>query len=178
MRELLLDACVMINVAASGVPLGELASRNRVTFAMARLAAAEVLYLAPVDEGGTPERINVMGYARRGDLRLADLTLDEQSTFLKLARDVDDGEAATLAVSLHRGWAVATDDRKAQRLAHAAEPPIALVTTSALLHSWADGHDEPAERVSDVLRRIERRAAFVPRRSDPNRNWWIGAQQQ
>ena len=36
MDDLLLDACVMINLAASGVPLRELAIRNSVTFAMER----------------------------------------------------------------------------------------------------------------------------------------------
>lgn len=41
-----------------------------------------------------------------------------------------------------------------------------------LLHGWAVEHDEPAERVSDVLHRIERRASFVPPRNDLHRRWW------
>ena len=107
MDDLLLDACVMINVAASGVPLRELAIRNGVTFAMERTAAGEVLFLAPAAEGGTRERIDVVGTAERGDLRLVELT-----------------------------------------------------------------PGEPAERVSDVLHRVESRARFIPRRADPYRDWW------
>ena len=177
MDDLLLDACVMINVAASGVPLQELASRNGVTFVMARAGAAEALFLAPADEGGTRERIDIAGSAERGDLRLVDLTPSEQSTFIDFAREVDDGEAATLAVAMHRGWSVATDDRKAQGLAQAAEPPIELVTTSALLRAWARASCSPAERVSDILKRVESRAKFIPRRADPHRGWWLEARQ-
>ena len=177
MDDLLLDACVMINVAASGVPLRELAIRNGVTFAMERTAAGEVLFLAPADEGGARERIDVVGTAERGDLRLVDLTPSEQSTFVDFARDVDDGEAATLAVATHRGWAVATDDQKARRLARASEPPVEVVTTSALLRAWARASGEPAERVSDVLHRVESRARSIPRRTDPYRDWWHEARQ-
>lgn len=46
------------------------------------------------------------------------------------------------------------------------------LTTPALFHGWAVEHDEPAERVADALHRIERRARFVPPRSDPRRDWW------
>ena len=164
MKELLLDACVVINLTASGVPFQDLARRNGVRFVMASPAAGEVLYLR--------ERIDMMGYARRGDLRIVDLEPDELASFVELAQRVDDGEAATLAVSVHRGWPVATDDRKAQQLARDLEPPIEPITTSALLHGWASKQDEPAERVAEVLRRIETRARFVPPRSDPHRRWW------
>lgn len=98
------------------------------------------------------ERIDMMGYARRGDLRIVDLEPDELTTFAELALRVDDGEAATLAVSVHRGWSVATDDRKAQRLARDLEPPIEPITTSAFLHGWASEQEEPAERVAEALR--------------------------
>lgn len=177
MKELLIDACVMINLAASRVPLRDLASRNGFKFAMARLAAAEVLYLAPVDSGGTRDRIDVMEWVHRCDLTLVDPGPDEQFMFVEMARQVDDGEAATLAISIQRGWSLATDDRKAQRLAHAVEPPIELVTTPMLMRGWADGNDEPAECVSEVLRRIERRAAFAPRRNDPHHDWWARVRQ-
>ena len=164
MKELLLDACVVINLTASGVPFQDLARRNGVRFVMVSPAAGEVLYLR--------ERIVMMDNARRGDLRIVDLEPDELASFVELAQRVDDGEAATLAVSVHRGWPVATDDRKAQQLARDLEPPIEPITTSALLHRWASKQDEPAERVVEVLRRIETRARFVPPRSDPHRRWW------
>ena len=140
-------------------------------------AAGETLYLGPRDGSGARERIDVEGYAHGGDLSLVDLRPSEQVAFAELAQQIDDGEAATLAVAIHRGWAFATDDRKARRLARTVDPPVELVTTPALLYGWAAEHDEPAERVSDVLHRIERRARFVPPRSDPHRDWWIKARQ-
>ena len=173
MNKLLLDACVMINLAASGVPLRELASGNHVTFAMARIAALEVLYIAAIDCGGTREEIDVMADACRGDLAIVDLRPDELSTFVEFARHVDDGEAATLAVAIHRCLPVATDDRKARRIAQARTSPIKPVTTAGLLRDWATDHEEPAARVADALRSIEVRASFVPGRNDPHRDWWM-----
>ena len=174
MRELLLDACVIINLAASGVPLQDLASGNRVDFVMTRRTAEEALYLDPVDEGGAQEEIDVVGFARQGALLLIDLLPDELSTFIELARHVDDGEAATLSVSVHRGWACATDDRKAQRLALEVEPPLEIVTTSSLMYGWAENRSVPAPQVHHALQGIERRASFVPRASDPYQSWWTG----
>ena len=167
----------MINLAASNVPLRELARPNQVTFTMARIAAEEVLYLAPIGTAGTREEIDVMGYTPRGDLRLTELRPPEWSTFLKLAQQVDDGEAATIAIANERNWPLATDDRKAQRLARANTPPLKFVTTTTLLRCWATENDEPAPRISAALRNIEARGAFAPRRNDPDRAWWNRARQ-
>jgi hypothetical protein len=171
MSELLLDACVLINLAATGVPLVEFAERNEMTFHMASVAAAEVLYL--IDDRGHLETIDVDAYVDDGVIHLALLTEAEQEQFIRFARDLDDGEAATLAVATARGWRVATDDRKARRLAGTLQPPLELVTTSALLHGWTANRSEPSPHVAAVLQRIELRASFAPPRDDPLREWWV-----
>ena len=176
MDELLLDACVMINLAASGIPLRELASNNQVAFAMVSVAAREALYIRAVDDRDRREEIEVTEHAHRGELTLVDLRHDELPTFIDLARKLDDGEAASLAVAVHRRLPLATDDRKARRLAQASTPAIELVTTSGLLRGWASARDESAARVSDALRSIEIRASFAPGRTDPNRDWWMRVQ--
>lgn len=171
MTELLLDACVMINLAATELPLPELAESNEVTFRMTSVTAAEVLYL--IDESGQPEAIDLNAIIDRGEIQLVDLTEDEQQQFIGLARDLDDGEAAALAVAAVRRWRVATDDRKARRLARSLQPPLDPVSTSALLHRWAADQSKRADRVAAVLQMIEERASFMPPRDDPLRNWWI-----
>lgn len=175
MDELLLDACVMINLAASGIPLRDLASHNQMAFAMVRVAAREALYIRAIDDRDRHEEIDVADHARRGELTLVDLGHDELPTFVDLARHLDDGEAASLAVAIHRRLPLATDDRKARRLAQASTPAVELVTTSELLRGWAMDQDEPAARVSGALRGIELRASFVPGRNDPHHGWWMKA---
>src|SRR5207244_1049713 len=46
---------------------------------------------------------------------LTALTNDELQTFAEFAIRLDDGEAATLALAVRRGWTVVTDDRAAIR---------------------------------------------------------------
>lgn len=174
MAELLVDACVMINLAASGVPLAELASRNEASFQMSRVAAAEVLYVA--NDADELEVVELAAIVASGNIRLIELTEDEQSEFIAFARDLDDGEAATLAVASKRGWPVATDDRKARRLATRAG--VHLVSTSALLRRWAGDKSEPRDRVAAVLQRVERRASFIPPKDDPLRTWWQDSRSQ
>lgn len=172
MDELLLDACVLINLAASGIPIGDLAGRNDVAFVMVRVAAGEALYIRAIDDRDKRDAIDVADYANRGEITLVDLRYGELRTFVDLARHLDDGEAASLAVAIHRRLPLATDDRKARSLAQARTPAVKLVTTSDLLRGWASDQ-EPASRVSDALRNVEVRASFVPGRSDPHRGWWM-----
>lgn len=171
MRELLVDACVMINISASGVSIGELANSNQHLFLMAKNAANEAMYVVS-DDNGVLEEIDLRRYVQANELSIVELAQHELETFVKLTRQVDDGEAATLAMSIHRRWPIATDDRKAQRLALATNPPLELVTTSSLMRGWAENQSIPKEQVHEVLRGIERRASYVPGASDPCQSWW------
>ena len=173
MADLLLDACVMINLIGSGVPLAELAGANQAQFLMARVAAHEVLFLGSESEEGALEPI-VLEQLEQGSVGLVDFDDDEPLAFIELARHLDDGEAATLAIAHRRRWTVATDDRKAQRFAESLEPPVLLVSTSALLREWAMT-TASSHQIAKALRNVERRASYSPRRDDPDREWWTGA---
>lgn len=50
------------------------------------------------------------------DAAVACLVSEEEETYVNLALQLDDGEAATGALAIHRGAVVATDDRKAIRI--------------------------------------------------------------
>jgi predicted nucleic acid-binding protein len=52
----------------------------------------------------------------------------EATTFVDLSREMDDGEALTCALAMHRQCDVATDDRKARRILSARAPQV-LVTS-------------------------------------------------
>lgn len=173
MDDLLLDACVAINLVASGVDLNELAEASSVRLVLTSVAAAETLWLTPLTPGGDRENINVEDLVRRGSLAVVELRDDELEQFIFFATEVDDGEAATFAVAAKRGLRVATDDRRAQRLAAAADPQIATIGTTQLLKTWVDTKGIARERIVQVVHSVELRASYIPRRDDPHLAWWV-----
>ena len=172
----LLDACVTINLAGSGVQLEDYCAALGIAFAMTELAAAEALYL-PADGADLPdvgpEVVEIGALAAQGGQSIVRLSEVELESLVGFASQVDDGEASTLAVAHHRQLCVATDDRKARRLAASLDPPIEVLGTTEILRQWGTSQAERAEHLPEVIRRIERRASFTPRRDDPHFEWWV-----
>jgi len=193
-RLLFLDACCAINLLATGVAeeiLGSLPFQVCVT---PRVLEKEVLYVreepehAPVEAGvergesaagsGSAEQplhpVRLQPLVDSGALMAGGaLSEEELETFISLAFELDDGEAETAAAAIHRGGAVATDDRKAIRVLRDYAPDVGVQRTSQLIRAWAGAGSLPEERVRGVLSAIERQASFVPPRDDPNRDWWF-----
>src|SRR6266571_6750281 len=101
-RDVLLDACIVINLAASEV-WEEVAVANGHRFLVTRRVADESQYwIRTTSAGEELVQIDLRDFERRGSVAIMDLIMDELETFVEFARDVDDGEAETLAVSVHR----------------------------------------------------------------------------
>jgi predicted nucleic acid-binding protein len=165
-RPVVLDACVCINVAAA-VPLRDVARLVARPVVVVTQAAAEALFLHDiVDEEHVRTAIDL------SELEEVALEQGEFATYAALARGLDDGEAASLAVAHHRGWSIATDGRAARRVARNLDPPADVVTTSVLLRTCAESLELDAEALAHLLGAVEARATFVPPRDDPNRDWW------
>jgi predicted nucleic acid-binding protein len=96
---------------------------------------------------------------------------EENDWFVKLAAEVDDGEAACLAIAKCRGWAIATDDRPASRLA--GELNIAVVCTAELIKKWADQTSVAVGEIEAAVRNVQMFAKFVPRKGSPEYDWWL-----
>jgi predicted nucleic acid-binding protein len=96
---------------------------------------------------------------------------EELALFVQMAAQLGDGEAACFAIAAKRGWALATDDRRARRLA--AESSLAVITTPELVKLWAENTQASDEEIAAVLQNIERFAYFTPRASAPKYGWWI-----
>lgn len=173
-RTVLLDACVAINLVATGIPLAEFAASGALW--LGKRAADEVMYLEAADQEVEREFISLRVAAANGQITVVELTEAEVSTFVDLARVVDDGEAEALAIADARGVVLATDDRKARRLAAEMDAPVHLTSTPAMMRQWASAEPRPAAaELADALRAIETRASFVPPRNDPEREWWLGS---
>jgi hypothetical protein len=171
---LLLDACVALNLAATGRPtdiLATLASR----FAMARQAAEETLYIETTRAGlVTQEVVNPRQWVAEGILQILELESAETLQFITLATEIDDGEAATLAIARGRGLEVATDERKARRVAQRLNLPEPI-RTSRLLHDYCCAANLPQSEIAEVLQATEQRARFRPPTNDPLHPWWTKA---
>ena len=165
--ELCIDADVLMNLLATG-RLDAILRANGVTGLVCPRTEAEALYLNPPEPGGSREVIDLEPLVAGGALRRADLEGPEVETFVRLAAMVDDGEAQVMAAALHRSLAVATDDRKARRLA--GDLGVVVRTTPDLLKAWVAGVS--ATEASAALVDIEVRASYRPRRSDPLRDPW------
>lgn len=171
MDDLLLDACVALNLLASGIDLSELAGAANVRFLMTSVVASEMLWLDPLDPADPREQFDSEALTARGVVLVA-LDDDESERFVDLARDIDDGEASTIAVAIHRALRVATDDRKALRLAASQSPPVEVVRTTELVRRWAEVSGADGGRVTQVVRSIQTRSSYVPPRDDPQLDWW------
>lgn len=69
------------------------------------------------------------------------LERSEFDSYVRLRKRLGSGEAASIAIAAHRGYAVATDDRVARRLCRKQNPPVKVYMTEDLLESAvADGH--------------------------------------
>lgn len=167
---LLLDACVAINLAATG-RLQHIAQTIGVTLTFARQAAAEAGHLRDTtDKGVTLVPIDLSQYDAE-TLEIIDLTPAEYRTYVNLARTVDDGEAATITLAVKRALRLATDDRKARRLCAELQIPEPL-RTLGILHAYADAARLQHAQLQDLFIRIRDRASFEPSRSDPDHKWW------
>lgn len=170
-RKILLDACVAINLAATG-NLDHIASTLQVTFAIAAQAADEAGYLRDIIGGQTVlTPINLRQYEPGEIVEILELTPTELELYIDLATLVDDGEAATIAIAIQRHLDLATDDRRARRLCqerHLAEP----LRTVSLLRAYADAANLADDQIQQILTSVRERASFQPPRSDPELKWW------
>lgn len=171
----IVDACCTINLYAAG-NLITLLPAIGAEWHVAEKVITETLYVRrpdPDDESKlVREPINLRPALDAGVLRPCTVTEDEADLFVELAALMDDGEAACLAVAQSRGWTLATDDRKARRVA--GERAVPVVTTAEIVKNWADVTAADDVAVATVLRNIQRFARFVPHRTMPLNEWWVG----
>jgi predicted nucleic acid-binding protein len=175
MSERIIDACCLINVYASGKEASIFQACGR--FYLPEEVRNEVLRIRRVDEDDptrlVPQDIDLGDAIAAGYIQTCQLDgQDELDAFVRYAMELDDGEASCLAIAASRNWTVATDDRKARRIAY--ENGIALTSTPELIQTWVAETSPDEATIVESLRNIERFARFRPRRTDPLHRWWVG----
>jgi hypothetical protein len=176
------DACCLINFLAGEEILPNVSGAGGVPdvstpqLFVPSAVARESLYVLQPDPND-PEKliktpIDLKPYFDAGVLQLCRIESEEENDlFVRLAINVDDGEAACLAIAKVRGMTVATDDRPASRLA--AELAVPVLNTPEYLRRWSEEVGASRDQVMAVISRIQRYARFIPRPDAADAEWWI-----
>ena len=174
MADQIVDACCLINLYASG-RIQAIIPACGGSFYVSEQVRRESMSIRQVDPADTslliPLPIDISPEISKGLIRECRLeTKEEIESYVNFAVEVDDGEASSLAIAKSRKWIVATDDRKAIRLA--SESGIAVITTPELIERWVKNTKPTDDEIRRTIRAIERFAKFRPRRGNPLHDWW------
>ncbi len=172
MSDKIVDACTIINLYGSQRPLDVLAAIGGVHVTpQVRKESLGIRADDPENPGCLlPSQIDLSSAIEQGLLTQCDLSAREYELMVAYARDLDDGEASSLAVAKARVWKLATDDKKARRIA--TEEGIAVVSTAELIRQWAETAGLSEVEINAAIRAIARFARFVPPADDPVSDWW------
>lgn len=169
----IIDACCTINLYAAGNMLTLLPALENEWY-ITENVTAETRYIRKIDPDDptklVKDSIDLRPALDTGVLRSCTATEGELAAFVELAVLLDDGEAMCLAIAQSRGWMLATDDRKARRIAR--ERGVSLVSTPELLKHWATTTGADEVDVARTLANIQTYARFRPNNSLPEVDWW------
>lgn len=173
-RVALLDCCSLLNLYTSR-RLTEVIDALPVPCAVADAVVDEAIYVlrgGSGDDASQREAVDLKPFIDSGHVRVwRPETNEEFESFVDFAAEIDDGEAATCALAVHRTGAVVTDDRKTQRVMARSASRILVLSTSQTLKHWADSQHLNEDTLRPVLRDIQERTRFVPGRHDPLLAW-------
>lgn len=148
------DTCVFINLIASDL-FGDILASRSVSCYVVEHVVQESLYVrrsASEYRGVAREPISLLPYVQSGILQIVRLESEfEQSLFVDFAAQVDDGEAATLALAIARNWQMVTDNKKVAKLCQQFRPNPPCLSTLEIVHAWSKDQGIGRDEVADVL---------------------------
>jgi hypothetical protein len=176
MPSVVIDACCLIDVLASGHAEAILRAAGH-AWHIPTAVQAEVQYVRQPDPA-QPGQIIIVPADLKPLLGAGALTVCQPASQQELDRFTQyatqfrsDGEAMCLALAECRGWPVATDDRKAIRIAQQAG--LTVLSCPELVKAWADASQTDQATLTKVLQDIQLLAHFRPNPSLPEYHWWV-----
>ncbi len=168
---LLLDACCVFNFLASGH-----------FFDIVKAISVDVYITKTVQEqelinfdGFDPEDITQFNNTlEQGIVKIVDFEAEtEADLFINYASILgDDGESATGAIAICRGWAIATDDKRAITLFKQEVPNLQILSTQEIIKYWSEITNIDLIQLKTVLNQIKKKGQYFPPKNDPLRSWW------
>jgi hypothetical protein len=176
MPDAAIDACCVIDLLASG-DAEVILRASGFTWHLPSAVQSEVQYCRQYDPAHPGKTLNVPADLS-GRISSGVLTLCQPENQQELNRFThyaamfrSDGEAMCLAIAEQRKWVIATDDRKAIRIAEKAA--VTVVSCPELVKAWADATGPDQAALNTVLRDIQVLAQFKPNPAMPEYQWWV-----
>jgi predicted nucleic acid-binding protein len=165
----LLDACAVLSLYATG-RIGEIVASIDGNVGISDVVLREALYVRRIVDGvQEPEPVDLAPLIATRALLVYMLDGDDEAeTIVDLAVDLDDGEATTGALAIHRGWVLVTDDRKAERILAGR---VQMRSTLDIIKAWSEREGINAFTLRQILEAIYDRG-YQPPRAHPLKPWW------
>jgi hypothetical protein len=173
-----IDACCLIDLLATGHSEAILEAAG-FEWHLPTAVDGEVQYIRQHDPNQPGQfvlvPVDLLSLKASGVLHVcAPANQAEQDRFVHYAAQFrSDGEAMCIAIAEQRGWVVATDDRKAIRVA--TQAGLTIVSCPELVKRWADASSPDAATLSKALQDIEILAQFRPTPANREYQWWVDA---
>ena len=174
--HIILDACCVLNLCASGQFLAILKSLPAEIVVTTVIQERELNTLQSLKEEENDAVLEFETAITQGLLKVVDFESEEErESFVNYTFDLDDGESATFAIAVNRKWAVATDDKRAISFIQKENTNIQILSTSEIIKHWSEVEKPDSSILSNVLNTIRIKGRFIPPKNDPLRNWWTNA---
>lgn len=176
MPDAVIDACCLIDLLASG-HVEAILQASGFNWHLPIAVQGEVQYIRQHDPAQPGQFLEVPAdlslLISCGVLQLCEPTgQSEQDLFVHYAAIFrSDGEAMCIALAEQRGWVIATDDRKAIRVAQRAG--LTVVSCPELVKRWADATKPDKPTLCKALQDIQVLAQFRPDPAMPEYAWWV-----
>jgi predicted nucleic acid-binding protein len=172
--HVVLDACCVLNFCASGHLIEIVRSIPAQGVVTEVVRERELLTLQRLTENNREDVDQFEAAIKEGLLAVVDFGSEgEEETFVNSVFALgDDGEAATCAIAVGRGWAIATDDRKAISFFQKEAPHLQILSTLEIVKHWSETGDVSADTLLSALTAIRTKGRYVPRRNHPLLHWW------
>ena len=172
--HVVLDACCILNFCASGNFIAILKAIPAQVVVTEVVKSKELLTLQRLENEENQGAIQFQTAIEQGLLSVVDFESEaEEETFVNYAFELgDDGESATCAIAFHRGWAIATDDRKAISFFQKEAPHLQILSTLEIIKHWSEQVNLDAAELRLALDTMRIKGRYIPHRNHPLLTWW------
>lgn len=175
--HVVLDACCILNFCASGHLIAILKAISAQVVVTEVVRSKELITLQRLENEENQGAIQFEAAIAQGLLSVVDFESEaEEETFVNYVFELeDDGESATGAIAFHRGWAIATDDRKAISFFQKEAPHLQVLSTLEIIKHWSEEVNLDARELRVALDVMRIKGRYVPHRNHPLLSWWQSA---
>ena len=176
-RHLVVDACALVNLLATGREVELTVALDAVLVSSAQ-ARAEALFLcgppAPDDEEQRATRIPVdlAPLLETGRFSVRVLGDDMADAFVLCATHLRDADASAVALAASLAVPLVSDDGRVQKVARTLYPGLVVLSTLQLVREAAARAGIEGEPLRQLARSLHERGNFDPPRRDPERSWY------